>query len=48
MKKTFFNKKKAFRQQFEIKFKEETSKGLILKIASCGGENLTVRKLEQK
>jgi len=35
-----FNKKKAFRQQVGIKFKEETSEVLIWQIALCGGGNL--------
>ena len=43
-----FIKKKAFRQQVGFKFKEETSKVLIWKIASYGAENWTLRKVEQK
>jgi hypothetical protein len=42
-----FNKKKAFRQQVGIKFKEETSEVLIWQIALCGGETWTLRKVDQ-
>jgi hypothetical protein len=42
-----FKKKKAFRQQFGIKFKEETCEVLIWQIALCGGETWTLRKVDQ-
>jgi hypothetical protein len=38
----------GFSQQVGFKFKEETSKVLIWKIALCGGETWTLREVDQK